>query len=65
MGLFDEDVPRKPASGTITVGEELSTLSETDLAERIEALADEINRTQREIEQRENIRDAANSIFQK
>lgn len=65
MGLFDEDVPKKPASGTITVGEELSTLSETDLAERITALGDEINRTRQELEQRGNIRDAANSIFQK
>ncbi|WP_428650897.1 DUF1192 domain-containing protein [Roseibium sp.] len=65
MSLFDEDVPRKPRTGAITVGEELSALSETDLAERIEALHEEINRTQRELEQRGNIRDAANSLFQK
>ncbi|POF31095.1 DUF1192 domain-containing protein [Roseibium marinum] len=65
MGLFDEDVPKKPASGAITVGEDLSTLSETDLADRIQALSDEINRTRQELEQRGNIRNAANSIFQK
>jgi|GEM_PF-1399929 len=65
MGLFDEDVPKKSASGAITVGEDLSSLSETDLAERIEALTEEINRTRQELEQRGNIRDAANSFFQK
>ena len=65
MSLFDEDVPKKPGTDTITVGKDLSTLSETDLAERIEALRDEINRTQGELEQRGNIRDAANSLFRK
>ncbi len=65
MSLFDEDVPKKPSAGAITVGEDLSTLSEGDLALRVEALREEINRTQKEIEQRGNIRDAANSLFQK
>lgn len=65
MGLFDDDVPRKFIPGAISVGEDLSKLSESDLAERIDALTEEISRTQRELEQRANIRDAANSIFQK
>ncbi|MEE4014479.1 DUF1192 domain-containing protein [Roseibium sp. FZY0029] len=65
MGLFDEDVPKKSAPGTVAVGEDLSRLSEAELEERIEALRAEINRTQKELEQRGTIRDAANSIFQK
>jgi uncharacterized small protein (DUF1192 family) len=65
MSLFDEDVPKKSKPGTITVGEDISSLSESDLAERIGALGDEINRTQKELEQRGTIRDAANSIFSK
>ncbi len=65
MNLFDEDVPKKSPPGAVTVGEELSRLSEAELQERIEALKGEINRTQKELEQRGTIRDAANSIFQK
>lgn len=65
MSLFDEDVPKKSGAGAVTVGEDLSRLSEAELAERIEALTGEINRTQRELEQRSTIRDAANSFFQK
>jgi len=65
MGLFDDDVPRKPETATIAVGQDLSRLSEEELAERIEALTAEINRTQKELEQRSTIRDAANSFFQK
>ncbi len=65
MSLFDEDVPKKTATVTVAVGDDLSRLSETELAERIEALSEEINRTQSELEQRGNIRDAANSIFKK
>ncbi|WP_298819874.1 DUF1192 domain-containing protein [uncultured Roseibium sp.] len=65
MSLFDEDVPKKPESDPIAVGEDLSRHSENDLNERIEALREEINRTQKELEQRGTIRDAANSIFQK
>lgn len=65
MSLFDEDVPRKSATGAVTVGEDLSRLSEEELKERIEALAGEINRTQKELEQRGTIRNAADSLFQK
>ncbi|WP_305986838.1 DUF1192 domain-containing protein [Roseibium sp. MMSF_3544] len=64
MSLFDDDVPKKPESAKITVGEDLARLSEEELSERISALNEEINRTQRELEQRGTIRDAANSIFQ-
>ncbi|MEO9527410.1 DUF1192 domain-containing protein [Roseibium sp.] len=65
MGLFDDDVPRKPGTGAISVGEDLSQLSEVDLRDRIEALTGEIKRTQGELEQRGTIRHAANAIFDK
>lgn len=65
MSLFDDDVPRKSAGGAITVGEDLSRLSEEELGERIEALNGEINRTQKELEQRGTIRNAADAFFQK
>jgi len=63
MSLFDEDIPKKPESGKITVGEDLARLSEDELSERITALREEINRTRQELEQRGTIRDAANSVF--
>lgn len=65
MSFFDEDVPRKSAGGAITVGEDLSSQSEEELRERIEALTAEINRTQKELEQRGTIRNAADAFFQK
>ena len=65
MGLFEDDVPKKAATGAITVGEDLSRLSEGELTERIDSLTEEVNRTRKELEQRGNIRDAANSFFQK
>jgi len=65
MSLFDEDVPKKSATGAVSVGEDLSRLSEDELKERIEALTGEINRTQKELEQRSTIRNAADSLFQK
>ncbi|MEQ8778513.1 MAG: DUF1192 family protein [Roseibium album] len=64
MSIFDEDVPKKNETGKVIVGEDLSNLSEDELTERISALSEEINRTQRELEQRGTIRDAANSVFQ-
>ncbi|MEP1934114.1 MAG: DUF1192 domain-containing protein [Roseibium sp.] len=65
MNLFDEDVPKKPKLADITVGQDLSRLSEEELTKRIEALTDEINRTQRTLEQRGNIRDEADAFFRK
>ena len=65
MGLFDDDVPRKSEAGPVAIGQDLSRLSEEELSERIEALTEEINRTQKELEQRSTIRDAADAFFQK
>lgn len=65
MSLFDDDIPKKPKESPITVGDDLSRLSETELRERIEALAQEINRTQETLEQRSTIRNEADAFFQK
>lgn len=65
MSIFDEDVPKKKKPELITVGEDLSRMSEAELADRIKALKDEINRTEMTLEQRGNIRDAADSFFRK
>jgi len=65
MSIFDEDIPNKPEAGHITVGQDLSRLSENELRERIEALDEEINRTRRALEQRSTIRNAADAVFQK
>ncbi|GAA0776795.1 DUF1192 domain-containing protein [Roseibium denhamense] len=65
MGLFDEDVPKKSPFETISVGDNLERLSEDELAERIKALKGEIERTQAALEQRGNIRNAADAFFKK
>ncbi len=65
MSLFDDDIPKKPNQSPITVGDDLSRLSENELHERIKALTEEINRTQETLEQRGNIRNEADAFFQK
>lgn len=65
MSLFDDDIPKKPEQSKITVGEDLTRLSEDELRDRIEALSEEINRTKKTLEQRSTIRNAADAFFQK
>jgi len=66
MGIFDEDAPGKPNGPVpIRVGEDLSQMSEDELAERIEGLQAEITRTQTALEERSKIRNAANALFGK
>ncbi len=65
MGLFDDDIPKKQEPNVVTVGEDLSRLSEDELRDRIEALAEEVNRTKEALEQRGTIRNAADAFFQK
>jgi uncharacterized small protein (DUF1192 family) len=65
MSLFDDDIPKKPEQSRITVGEDLSRLSEDELRDRIEALNAEINRTRATLEQRSTIRSDADAFFQK
>jgi len=66
MGIFDEDTANKPTGPSpIRVGEELSQMSEDELADRIERLRAEIERTEIALADRSKIRDAANAIFGK
>ncbi|WP_420339721.1 DUF1192 domain-containing protein [Roseibium sp.] len=65
MGLFDDDIPKKQEPNVVTVGEDLSRLSEDELQDRIDALTAEVNRTREALEQRSTIRNAADAFFQK
>ncbi|CTQ72391.1 DUF1192 domain-containing protein [Roseibium alexandrii] len=65
MGHFDDDIPKKQEPNVVTVGEDLSRLSEDELRDRIEALTREVNRTREALEQRSTIRNAADAFFQK
>lgn len=65
MGLFDDDIPKKQEPNVVTVGEDLSRLSEDELQDRIETLTAEVNRTREALEQRSTIRNAADAFFQK
>jgi uncharacterized small protein (DUF1192 family) len=65
MGHFDDDIPKKQEPNVVTVGEDLSRLSEDELRDRIEALTREVNRTREALEQRSTIRNAADALFQK
>ncbi|WP_417667679.1 DUF1192 domain-containing protein [Roseibium sp.] len=63
--MMDEDFADRKTSRAvaITVGEDLSTLSEADLHERISALKAEIVRTQETVAARGDVRSAADAIF--
>jgi uncharacterized small protein (DUF1192 family) len=64
MPIADEDDrPKKKAVHTI--GEDLSTHSLAELAERISILRDEIVRIEAAIHQKSASRDSAQSIFRK
>ncbi|WP_255599998.1 DUF1192 domain-containing protein [Afifella sp. IM 167] len=59
--MFDDDKPvRKPAHA---VGEDLSLLSEHELAERIALCEAEIERLKAELERKKGGRTAADAIF--
>ena len=61
MGLLDEDEPAKPAAHAI--GEDLTTLSEEELEERIVMLTREIERVEAELKGKRASRDAAATFF--
>lgn len=65
MSLFDDDTPKKPQGTKIIVGQDLSTLSESELAERIVELEQEIIRTKETLSKRSNIRNEAEALFEK
>jgi uncharacterized small protein (DUF1192 family) len=60
----EELLPRKKAPDVV-LGEELSALSEHELAARIGALENEIARCRAAIEARKSTRSAADSFFRK
>jgi uncharacterized small protein (DUF1192 family) len=60
----DELLPRKKATD-IVLGEDISALSEHELAARIAALENEIARCRAAIEVRKSTRSAADSFFRK
>lgn len=59
--MFDEDVLRPKAAHEI--GMDLSTLSEHELAERVEVLKTEIARLETELASKGSSRAAAESLF--
>ena len=64
--MFEEETPRKMTAGNpIIVGEDLSRFSEQELAERVEALKQEILRTEEILSQKSKVRDAADAFFAK
>ncbi len=65
MSLIDDDTPKKQKGTQISVGQDLSTLSESELAERIVELEQEIIRTKEALSHRSNVRDEAESLFGK
>jgi Uncharacterized small protein containing a coiled-coil domain len=60
----EELLPRKKSAG-IVLGEDLSAMSEFELAARIEALKSEIARSEEAITARKATRSAADSFFKK
>lgn len=63
MSFFDEDGPAKSEKIQIIVGEDLSDLSEEDLAERIIQLKAEIDRVELTLSERSKVRNAADALF--
>jgi uncharacterized small protein (DUF1192 family) len=61
MARFDEE-GRVIKTGA-EIGQDLSMLSEDDLAARIEALKGEITRVEAELQKRKAVRSAADSFF--
>ncbi|MGD9738391.1 MAG: DUF1192 domain-containing protein [Bauldia sp.] len=62
MPLFDEEPPR-PKKAAHTVGEDLATLSEDELGERIALLRAEIARIEAVLASKKASRSAAASFF--
>lgn len=60
----DELVPKKPA-GEIAIGQDLSAMSEFELAARIATLEAEIERCREAIKSRQATKVAADSFFRK
>jgi len=63
--VSDSDEPPKKPKTEILIGQDLSALSEFELAARIMALESEIARAQEAIKARQATRSAADSFFKK
>lgn len=61
----DEALPRKKKLTELTLGEDLSAMSEHELALRIEALENEVLRCRDAIAARKTTKSAAEAIFRK
>ena len=61
--MFDDLEPQKNKSNVIELGADLSTLSVSDLDERIELLKSEIERIAAEREQKSSSLNAAEAFF--
>ena len=59
--MMDDDAPRPQRA--VTVGEDLSLWSITDLQERVQTLNEEIARTERELSSKRAGRAAADAVF--
>ncbi len=59
-----DELPKKPKTD-IVIGQDLSAMSEFELAARIAALESEIARSQEAIKARQATRSAADSFFKK
>jgi uncharacterized small protein (DUF1192 family) len=62
MPIFDEEPPR-PKATAHTVGEDLSKLSEDELADRVEILRNEIARIEAALAEKRAVRAAAATFF--
>ncbi len=65
MSLFDEPPVKKAGPAAISIGDDLSRLSEDELVERLSALEAEIARTIAERDARRGTRAAADALFKK
>jgi len=65
MALDPDDLPQKKKLSEIVLGADLYTMSEFELADRIEAMETEIARCREAMAQRKSTRDAAAAFFKK
>lgn len=61
----DDDLPNRPAAARVTIGDDLSRLSVDELTERLDLLAQEIERVKKERDGRGGVRAAADALFRK
>ncbi len=65
MPIDPDELPKKKKVTEIVLGQDLYTMSEFELAERIEAMETEIARCRDAMAQRKATKDAASAFFKK